>query len=163
MSVRSGEDQGDRRTAGKRDRCRRQNDRTGCLDPAQLWLYHDPGTEDGPAGEADCEETGAQTAGAPDEQGRDFISSGRVRTEKTGGEGQTVKSSVGAGEHSLRMGHREAGRQRRYGKQYRKSGRGKISQYRKLSESGENASPGGGAQYTQLGTADHRYGSAYGF
>ena len=71
-----------------------------------------------------------------------------MRAQETGGEGQTVKSSVGEGEHSLRMGHRETGRQRRYGKQYRKSGRGKISQYRKLPESGENASLGGGAQYT---------------
>lgn len=35
---------------GKRDRSGGQNDCSGCLDPPELRLYHDPGAEDGTAG-----------------------------------------------------------------------------------------------------------------
>ena len=73
MSVRSGEDQGYRRNAGKRDRSGGQNDCSGCLDPPELRLYHDPGAEDGTAGKTVGKKARTQTAGTSDEQRRDFV------------------------------------------------------------------------------------------
>ena len=50
-----------------------EKDCSGCLDPPELRLYHDPGAEDGTAGKTVGKKAGTQTAGTSDEQRRDFV------------------------------------------------------------------------------------------
>ena len=73
VSVRSGEDQRISQECRKKRPGGGQNDCSGCLDPPELRLYHDPGAEDGTAGKTVGEKAGTQTAGTSDEQRGDFV------------------------------------------------------------------------------------------
>ena len=80
-----------------------------------------------------------------------------MRAQKTGGKGQTVKALSEQGDDSLWW--IEIGRQRRCGKQYRKSGRretGQLKGYRNPVK----VQAGGRRIIHSSGQPDYRYGSA---